>query len=160
MRQQRRQTEAGKTQRAARKLLLLQLERSRLAAIQQQRQIAEGTAFTSRSRPLGAGAAGSSSGAVATPDTAYSGTISNVTFVSGYASSEIQKYSGDVIYVDEECFIRVGDVKGFFSVADNGWFANNGIIVGSKMTEDGLISCDCTYDLSRIKDLITFEKKI
>ena len=67
---------------------------------------------------------------------------------------------GDVIYVDEECFIRVGDVKGFFSVADNGWFANNGIIVGSKMTEDGLISCDCTYDLSRIKDLITFEKKI
>jgi hypothetical protein len=43
---------------------------------------------------------GSSSGAVATPDTAYSGTISNVTFVSGYASSEIQKYSGDVIYIE------------------------------------------------------------
>ena len=83
-----------------------------------------------------------------------------LSFVNGIANPEIDPLSGDVIYVDEECFIRVGDVKGFFSVADNGWFANNGIIVGSKMTEDGLISCDCTYDLSRIKDLITFEKKI
>lgn len=43
---------------------------------------------------------GSITGSVGTPDTAYSGTIDNVTFVSGYSSSEIQKYSGDVIYVE------------------------------------------------------------
>lgn len=66
---------------------------------------------------------------------------------------------GDVIYVDEECFIRVGDVKGFFSVNGGGTFANNGILVGSVMTDEGVISSDCTYDVLTFRDLISFHDK-
>ena len=67
---------------------------------------------------------------------------------------------GDVIYVDEEGFMSVGNVKGFFSINNETWFANNGIIVGSEMTEDGIKSSDCTWELSRIKDLISFDAKL
>jgi len=63
---------------------------------------------------------------------------------------------GDVIYVDEECFIRVGDIKGFFKINGGGTFANNAIIVGSVMTDDGVNSSDCTWDLITIRDLISF----
>jgi hypothetical protein len=66
---------------------------------------------------------------------------------------------GDVIYVDEECFMRVGDVKGFFSVTNGGTFANNGIIVGSVMTDNGVASSDCTWDLKIIRDLISFHER-
>jgi hypothetical protein len=67
---------------------------------------------------------------------------------------------GDVIYVDEEAFMNVGNVKGFFCVNNGGWFANNGIIVGSEMSEDGIKSCDCTFDVQTIKDLISFSDDI
>jgi len=67
---------------------------------------------------------------------------------------------GDVIYVDEECFLRVGSVKGFFSVNGSGTFANNGIVVGSKWTEDdGVDSTDCSWDLNTIRDLIVFHEQ-
>lgn len=73
--------------------------------------------------------------------------------------SKVKGKYGDVIYVDEECFMRVGDVKGFFSVNNNGTFANNGIIVGSSMSDDGIVSSDCTWDISTIRDYISFHDK-
>jgi hypothetical protein len=56
--------------------------------------------------------------------------------------------------------MSVGNVKGFFCVNNGGWFANNGIIVGSEMTDDGVKSCDCTFDVQTIKDLISFSDDI
>jgi hypothetical protein len=74
--------------------------------------------------------------------------------------SKVKGRYGDVIYVDEEAFMSVGNVKGFFCVNNGGWFANNGIIVGSEMTDDGVKSCDCTFDVQTIKDLISFSDDI
>lgn len=67
---------------------------------------------------------------------------------------------GDVVYVDEECFLRVGYIKGFFCVNGEGTFANNGIVVGSVLThDDGVDTADCTWDLNTIRDLITFHEQ-
>ena len=48
---------------------------------------------------------GQSSGVTGTPDTAYSSTADQITFSSGYASSEIDADSGDVIYVENRAKI-------------------------------------------------------
>jgi hypothetical protein len=59
---------------------------------------------------------GSTSSSAVTPDLTYSGTSNNVTFVSGYAGSEIKSYSGDIIYIENRRPIsrasdQVEDVK-------------------------------------------------
>jgi len=43
---------------------------------------------------------GATSGTVLTPDTAYSSTISGITFTSGYNAGEIKKFSGQILYVE------------------------------------------------------------
>jgi hypothetical protein len=43
---------------------------------------------------------GQTSSATATPDTAQSGTVNNVTFSSGYTGAEIDADSGDILYVE------------------------------------------------------------
>lgn len=43
---------------------------------------------------------GGTSGTSLTPDTSYSSTISGITFTSGYASGEIKKFSGQILYVE------------------------------------------------------------
>ena len=42
----------------------------------------------------------SASGIAATPNTSFSGTLVNSTYVFGYAKSEIKKYSGDIWYIE------------------------------------------------------------
>ncbi len=59
---------------------------------------------------------GASSGAIATPDTTYSLTVSNLTFASGYSRPEIGKYTGDIIYVENRRTVsraidQIEDVK-------------------------------------------------
>lgn len=59
---------------------------------------------------------GASSGSVETPDTAYSLTASNLTFSNGYSRPEIQKYTGDIIYVENRRTVsraidQIEDVK-------------------------------------------------
>ena len=59
---------------------------------------------------------GADSGSVETPDTTYSLTVSNLTFSNGYAAPEIQKYTGDIIYVENRRTVsraidQIEDVK-------------------------------------------------
>jgi hypothetical protein len=59
---------------------------------------------------------GATSAAVATPDTAYSLTASNLTFANGYSRPEIEKYTGDIIYVENRRTVsrsidQIEDVK-------------------------------------------------
>ena len=59
---------------------------------------------------------GADSGSVETPDTTYSLTVSNLTFSNGYATPEIQKYTGDIIYVENRRTVsraidQIEDVK-------------------------------------------------
>jgi Bacteriophage T4, Gp8 len=46
------------------------------------------------------------SGVVAQPDSTFSGTIANSTFVSGYAGAEVQKNSGEIIYIENRTSIQ------------------------------------------------------
>ena len=53
---------------------------------------------------------GASSSATATPDTAVSSTVNNVSFTSGYSASEIDEDSGDVIYIENRApIVRAAD---------------------------------------------------
>lgn len=59
---------------------------------------------------------GASSSSVETPDTTYSLTASNLTFSNGYSRPEIQKYTGDIIYVENRRAVsraidQIEDVK-------------------------------------------------
>jgi len=59
---------------------------------------------------------GATSGAVETPDTNYSLTISNLNFSNGYSRPEIEKYTGDIIYVENRRTVsrsidQIEDVK-------------------------------------------------
>lgn len=59
---------------------------------------------------------GALSGSVETPDTTYSLTTSNLTFANGYSSPEIQKYTGDILYVENRRTVsrsidQIEDVK-------------------------------------------------
>jgi hypothetical protein len=53
---------------------------------------------------------GASSSATATPDTAVSSPVNNVSFTSGYSASEIDEDSGDVIYIENRApIVRAAD---------------------------------------------------
>lgn len=59
---------------------------------------------------------GALSSSVETPDTTYSLTTSNLTFANGYSPSEIKKYTGDIIYVENRRTVsrsidQIEDVK-------------------------------------------------
>ena len=59
---------------------------------------------------------GAVSNSVETPETGYSLTTSNLTFTNGYAGSEIKKYTGDIIYVENRRTVsrsidQIEDVK-------------------------------------------------
>jgi hypothetical protein len=59
---------------------------------------------------------GADSGSVETPDTTYSLTTSNLTFANGYSAPEIQKYTGDILYVENRRTVsrsidQIEDVK-------------------------------------------------
>ena len=59
---------------------------------------------------------GADSGSVETPETTYSLTTSNLTFTNGYADTEIKKYTGDIIYVENRRTVsrsidQIEDVK-------------------------------------------------
>ena len=59
---------------------------------------------------------GADSGSVETPEVGYSLTTSNLTFTNGYAGTEIKKYTGDIIYVENRRTVsrsidQIEDVK-------------------------------------------------